>query len=79
MEVSEDAVIVHLYPPRSCFNCKNLEELEMDDEDPAAGIASFCVLFLEWIDSEAHAAKDCPVYDPVAGPSSQGGPLRGTA
>ena len=72
-----EAEVIALHPARSCFNCTLLEERGMhDDEDPAAGLASWCTMFREWIDSETHAASDCPTYAPLHGPRTAGGPLR---
>jgi len=78
MEDSTEPVaeVITLHPPRTCFNCTDLDQREMDDEDPASGVASYCTLIQEWIDSEVYAASDCPAYDPVRGSRAHGGPSR---
>lgn len=48
--------------PRSCFICTHVTY--RDPEDPElSGDATFCPVFIEFIDSETYAAEDCGAYE----------------
>lgn len=52
-------VVIPLFGPRSCFECRYFDEVTHED----LGVQTYCPIYDEVIDSETYAAEDCPTYE----------------